>query len=430
MAEKFGPINLAEGIQPRHVATYLFAALVSIGLFIYLTALTPYILRVNVGLDEARFGQVSGDLQFWQELLVIFAIGWWGAMSDRYGRRLIYIIGFLILTIGYATYAFATTVPELIALRLIFALGVAATTALLSAMLADYPAEDSRGKLSGLAFFLNGIGSVIFITQLTKLPAVFAERGADDLTAGRFAYLVVAGIAFLAAIVMLGLKGGKPARTEQRVPVSRLMYEGLAAARKPRIAVSYFSSVAARADMAIVTIFLILWATQAAMQTGLSPAEASKKAGMLMGFSQMAAVVWAPLFGWIADRIDRLTLMIIAFAIAVVGYGGTAMQTDILSSAAIPFVLILGVGMSSTILAATVLLGQEAPKEIRGSAFGMQAFFGAVGILLLSFLGGRLYDSINPNAVFYMITAANAAVLVVALAVRIFELSRRNSASQ
>ena len=181
MAERFGPINLAEGIKPRHVTAYLFAALVSIGLFIYLTALTPYILRVNVGLDEARFGQVSGDLQFWQELLVIFAIGWWGAMSDRFGRRIIYILGFLILTVAYATYAFATSVPELIAVRLIFALGVAATTALLSAMLADYPAEDSRGKLSGLAFFLNGIGSVIFITQLTKLPAVFEARGAHEL---------------------------------------------------------------------------------------------------------------------------------------------------------------------------------------------------------------------------------------------------------
>jgi len=424
MAEKFGPINLAEGVKPRHVTAYLFAALVSIGLFIYLTALTPYILRVNVGLDDARFGQVSGDLQFWQELLVIFTIGWWGAVSDRFGRRLIYIIGFLILTVAYATYAFSTSVPELIAVRLIFALGVASTTALLSAMLADYPAEDSRGKLSGLAFFLNGIGSVIFITQLTRLPAMFAERGANEVVAGQYAYLTVAGIAFVAAFAMLGLKPGKPTRTEKRIPVMRLMIEGLAAAKAPRIAVSYFSSIAARADMAIVTIFLILWVTQAAVQAGLSPADASKKAGMLMGFSQMAAVVWAPFFGWLADKIDRLTLMIIAFAIASVGYGGTAMQPDILATSAIPFILILGVGMSSTILAATVLLGQEAPAEIRGSAFGMQAFFGALGILLLSFVGGRLYDSVSPNAVFYLITAANAAVLLVALGIRLFELRR------
>lgn len=429
MSRKLGPINLAEGILPRHVLAYLFAALVSIGLFIYLTALTPYILRVNVGLDEARFGRVSGDLQFWQELLVIFSIGWWGALSDRYGRRPIYILGFLVLVVAYATYAFATSVPELIAVRLVFALGVAGTTALLSAMLADYPAEDSRGKLSGIAFFLNGIGSVIFITQLTKLPSIFEQQGADELWAGRYAYFIVAGIAFLAAIAMLGLKPGRPAHTDERKPVSRLMLEGLGAARNPRIAVSYFSSVAARADMAVVTIFLILWATDAAMDAGLSPAEATRKAGMLMGYSQMAAVVWAPIFGYIADRVDRLSLLITAFLLAVIGYGATAMQTDILAPAAIPAILMLGIGMSSTILAATVLLGQEAPKELRGSAFGMQAFFGAIGILALSAIGGRMYDAVGPNAPFYAITIVNTAVFLAAAGLRLAEIRRSGPAA-
>jgi len=424
MAEKFGPINLAEGVKPRHVAAYLFAAFVSIGLFIYLIAMTPYILRVNVGLDEARFGQVSGDLQFWQELLVIMAIGWWGAMSDRYGRRRIYIIGFLLLTVAYATYAFSTSVPELIATRLVFALGVAATSALLSAVLADYPAEDSRGKLSGMAFFLNGIGSVIFITQMTKLPGLFEAQGATGVAAGQYAFFVVAGVAFVAAIAMLGLKGGKAMKVEDRVPVTKLMFDGLAAARNPRIAISYLSSVAARADMAVVTIFLILWVTQAATAAGMSPAEAAAKAGMLMGFSQIAAVFWAPLFGFLADKIDRLTLVVIAFIIAMLGYGGVAMQQDILAAAAIPYIVIMGVGMSSTILAVTVLLGQEAPPKLRGSAFGMQSFFGACGILALSAIGGRLYDSVSPNAVFYMIAIANLVVFLAAILVRGNELRK------
>jgi len=424
MSGRFGPINLADGVRSRHVLTYLFAALVSIGLFTYLTALTPYVLRVNIALEPARFGQVSGTLQFWQEVLVIASIGWWGAMSDRFGRRPIYIAGFGLLVVAYATYSFATSVPELVAFRLVFALGIAATSALLSAMLADYPAEDSRGKLSGIAFFLNGIGSVVFIVVLTRLPSMFSERGADDLWAGRYSYLAVASIAFVAAIAMLGLKGGRPANVSERKPVLALMGEGLRAARNPRIAVSYFSSVAARADMAVVTVFLILWVSQAAMDAGMSAADATKRAGMIMGFSQMAAMVWAPIFGIIADRIDRLTLVIVAFAIATVGYGATALQGDILAAAAIPAVVVLGVGMSSTILSVTVLLGQEAPKNIRGSTFGMQAFFGAIGIMLLSKGGGHLYDAVGPNAPFYAITAVNAAVLLAALVLRMLELQR------
>lgn len=275
-----------------------------------------------------------------------------------------------------------------------------------------------------MAFFLNGIGSVIFITQMTKLPGIFEAQGASGVTAGRYAFFVVAGVAFVAAIAMLGLKGGKAMRVEDRAPVTKLMFDGLAAARNPRIAISYLSSVAARADMAVVTIFLILWVTQAATAVGMSPAEAAAKAGMLMGFSQIAAVFWAPLFGFIADKIDRLTLVIIAFVIAMLGYGGVAMQQDILAASAIPYIVIMGVGMSSTILAVTVLLGQEAPPKLRGSAFGMQSFFGACGILALSAIGGRLYDSVSPNAVFYMIAIANLVVFLAAVMVRGNELRK------
>jgi MFS family permease len=116
--------------------------------------------------------------------------------------------------------------------------------------------------------------------------------------------------------------------------------------------------------------------------------------------------------------------MIIAFAIATIGYGGVAMQENILAPAAIPYILLMGVGMSSTILAATVLLGQEALPRLRGSAFGMQSFFGACGILAMSAVGGRLYDNVNANAVFYMIAGANLVVLVAALLVRGSELGK------
>ena len=36
------------------------------------------------------------------------------------------------------------------------------------------------------------------------------SQGVDELWSGRYAYLTVAGIAFLAAIVMTGLKPGRP----------------------------------------------------------------------------------------------------------------------------------------------------------------------------------------------------------------------------
>ena len=107
-----------------------------------------------------------------------------------------------------------------------------------------------------------------------------------------------------------------------------------------------------------------------------------------------------------------------AFAIASTGYGSVALQSDILSTSALFAMICLGMGQSSAILAATVLLGQEAPAKIRGSVFGMQSFCGAVGILILSIAGGRLYDSVGPNAPFYAVAAANSLVFLAGLVVR------------
>jgi MFS family permease len=425
MSRKLGPIYLAEGVLPRHVYSYLFAAFMSIGLFSYLTAMTPYLLRVNLGLDEGSHGSVSGILQFWQEIVVIAVISWWGALSDRFGRRIIYIIGFVIMGLGYALYAFAQSVPELVAYRLIFAVGIAATNVLLSTMLADYADERSRGKLTGAAFFLNGMGSIVFFMGLTKLPAIYADYNIDELWAGRYTYLTIAVFCFFTAAVMLGLKPGKPDKVAAKVPVARLVAEGLKAARQPRIFVCYLSSIAARADMIIITIYMMLWLQMAAVDAGMTSAEAVAKAGMTVGIAQFISVVWTPVFGILADKIDRLSLLIIAFALASAGYGWVALQDDILASAAIPAIVLMCIGQMSTILAATVLLGQEAPQHIRGSVFGMQAFFCALGILALSLCGGYLYDNIGPAAPFWAITLVNGIVLLAAVLVRRREQRRQ-----
>jgi MFS family permease len=427
--QSIGPIVLAEGVSRRHVSCYLFAALISIGMFTYLVALTPYILTVNLGLPESEHGQISGDLVFWQEILLLSVLGWWGAVSDRYGRRPIYVLGFAVLAIAYASYAFATTVTELIVFRLVFGVGVAAATTSLAAVLADYPANESRGKLTGVAFLLNGLGALVFFVGLTQLPEFFSKAGVDDVWAARYSYLVAAGIALIAAIVMLGLKPGRPPEVSGRTPILKLMAEGMQAGRRPRIALSYLSAFAARADMAIVSLFLTLWVVQAATATGMTAAEATSQAGQTVGVAIIASLIWSPVFGAIGDRIDRLSLLVIAFAIGTLGYGWVASLDNILGLGAIPALVCLGMGLGSCQLASTVVLAEEAPVKLRGSAFGTQAFCGALGILAISFFGGRLFDAVGPYSPFVAVALSNAVVFAWSAAYRARELRNGEAAA-
>ena len=418
----FGPVQLAEGVTTRHMLCYLFAALISIGMFTYLMSLTPYILKVNLGIPSEEHGRVIGNLQFLQEIIVIGCIGWWGAMSDRFGRRAIYIVGWILMGIAYSVYSFATSIEGLFALRIVFALAVAATTTNLSAILADYPQDASRGKMTGISFLLNGLGAVAFFVGLSKLPEIYQAQGATDIWAGHYAYLTVAAIAFVAAIVMLGLKPGRPEGVEPKTPVLQLLSEGIKAAKNKRIGVAYLGAFAARADMAIITLFLILWVVQSSAEAGLTTAEAQARAGMFVGITSLAAVIWAPFFGIVADKIDRLTLCVIGFGLAAIGYGWLGVLPDVLSfSVVIPTLIVVGIGQTSTQIACTVLLGQECPPAYRGSIFGVQAFFGAIGILAISTGGGYLYDLVNPGAPFIAVAIANGVVFLAAAVLRLKE---------
>jgi MFS family permease len=106
-------------------------------------------------------------------------------------------------------------------------------------------------------------------------------------------------------------------------------------------------------------------------------------------------------------------------ALASIGYGAMWFVDDPLSTAAIPWFLLLGAGQISAFFGATVLISHEAPRLKRGAVIGMFNMCGAVGIFVSSGVGGRLFDSIGPAAPFMLVGAMNFCVFLLAVVVRI-----------
>lgn len=416
---RFGPVRLMPGVLPRHVAAYLWAAFVSIGIFTYATTLQPYLFEVNIGVPAGERGVVSGDLQFWQEIVTLLLVGVFGAWSDRVGRRIVYVVGFLVTGLAYAAFPFADDLGQLLIYRIIYAVGIAALGGMLATVLADYPVDADRGKLTGMSFFLNAIGALLFFAVLTKLPQFYQGYGANETEAGRFAYLTIAAVCVVSALVMLGLKPGRPDQLTERLPLRTLLVQGLEAGKRPRIALAYAASFAARADLVIVALFLSLWVQTAALADGATPAEASARQGALFGIVQGTAMLWAPFFGWLADKVDRVTLVILATVLSIAGYGWMGLTPDpAVGAAAFGAAAMLGIGQASGILASQVLIGQEAPGAIRGAVIGMVGFFGALGILAISKIGGLAFDEWRPGAPFIIMAVANVGLLAFAAWVR------------
>ena len=102
-------------------------------------------------------------------------------------------------------------------------------------------------------------------------------------------------------------------------------------------------------------------------------------------------------------------------AIAAAGYCSMFFVDDVLDPKYLPLFALLGWGQQCAFIAATTLLGQEAPQMKRGAIVGVFNLAGAVGILISSGIGGRMFDAIGPSAPFILIGVCNIFVSMFAI---------------
>lgn len=196
---------------------------------------------------------------------------------------------------------------------------------------------------------------------------------------------------------------------------------------------------------------------------------AYKLAGALTGASQLVALLCAPLFGYLDARFRRFNVpLLFAAAAGIAGYVAlTQTKSPEIGSGkgGGPLILLImaliGISQIGAIVCSLSSLGrgiqgpEAEPKshmtitsledndhephehsallgaqnssadheikgdkgdrsrnELKGSIAGLYSFFGGAGILLLTKLGGYLFDRVSTGAPFYMLASFNAVLLV------------------
>ena len=431
ISPKFGPARLQDGVTKRHAWGLMFSSFVTIGLATGIVILTPYVLTTNLGIGQGDQGTALGTLAIVQELALLVAFTIFGTMADKVGRRAVYVIGMLLLTVAYGLFAYGETLAMLATFRVIFAFGIGAATGMLATVISDYAVIEDRGKLTALCGFLNGLGVVVVAIFLGKLPSYFIGHGQSEIGAGQSAMGVVAGVALVSALVLwLLLKPGVPASTDSKKPVMALLGEGVAAARQNRrIALCYCAAFIARGDIAIVGLFVIAWGNQAAIADGYTAAEAVNKGNLPFVIAQSAALLWPAVIAVPLDRMNRMKTLALTMLLGMIGYCALVLVGDPLGPAAIPFLVMLGIGQISAFLGAQTIIGKEAPEAVRGSVIGLFNFCGALGILLLTGIGGWLFDAVGPRAPVFLVGILNGVIALLCWAQFRKESAATNSAS-
>lgn len=419
----FGPrrMNLwiAPGVSRLNMYTLLFGSFFGIAMMGFINASQPFLFTevLNVPLDEQ--GPLAGNLTFVSELVVILVIGLIGALSDKIGRKPIWVFAFLLFGLGYFLYPLARSVEQLTMIRVVFALGLAANTAMLPSVANDYPLEPSRGKMLSVCFLLNGLGFIVLLTPLRLLlPFISELTDGDPLLTARYWIWTAAGIClFVSTGLLIGLKPGAPGQLTKREGMLSTLRVGVRAAKRIRVALAYTAAVVARGDMAVLSTFFVLWLTQEGLAVGMDTSAASTLALKFYILIQVFALCWLPFMGFLLDRVDRVAGLALAMLLAGGGYFSLFLIDDPLGPQIYLSAVLVGMGEISANLASLTLIGAEAPERGRGAVIGLFSFCGAIGILIVAKVGGILSGMFGPVAPFLLVAAANTIVLVLALLV-------------
>ncbi|OPG02441.1 hypothetical protein B1L11_42485 [Microbispora sp. GKU 823] len=202
---------LADGVTRANMWALLALATVGTAVISFLPSAQPHILTTILGLPESRQGTVVGLLNTAAELAMVASLAWYGALADRFGRRVIVVSGLVLCAAGTALFPFAANTAVLAALRVVFGLGVAAINAMLSTIAIDYVRSRSRGASYGLVGFFGGLGALVAVLVLVRLPQTLEAGGMEPVQAARTAFLLIAaGILVTAGLLWLTLSPVRP----------------------------------------------------------------------------------------------------------------------------------------------------------------------------------------------------------------------------
>jgi MFS family permease len=423
---KFGPLWFRPGLTGTNVLTVNFAAFCTIAVITFMSFAQPYVLTEILNIPVERQGTLTGQLHAMQEIVAIATMSFFGAWSDRAGRRPIYVLGLLLLGAGYFIYPLASSEGELFLYRAMFAVGAGAAPILMSVIIQDSPQEISRGKWVATNSICTGIGVLFMALVLAKTPGWYANLGADPVWAGRYAFWTTTSVCVVAAVVVwYGMRGWVRAETQQPTVFSQVGAGLKAGLENPRLALSYGAAFIGRGDLVVISTFLSLWVVQYGAEQDMATGRALGRAGMLFGIVQGAALLWSFFMGMLSDRLNRITSLAIALMLAGFGYSLIGLIENPLGSEMIPAAIMMGIGEVSVLIAAGAMLGQEAPAKNRGAVVGVFGLLGGVGILFATYVGGIVFDNIGRTAPFVMMGILNFALMLVAILIRLRSRSPR-----
>jgi len=373
--------------------------------------LLPFFLNITLGVSPRVLGSIEGAAESVSSLLKLFA----GHFSDRFGKRKIFVVfGYALSSFARPLLAFATSWPQVLAIRLSDRVGKGVRTAPRDAMIADTVAVKERGLAFGFHRAMDHTGAVVGPLIGYLLVSLFAADrnalGAEDFTT----IFLLASIPALAAVLVVSLfvrESHKPKRardtdadtaiTVGTAPV-RFSLRGFDGNFKRFLVIISLFTLSNSSDF-----FLLLRARDA----GVSVLNTSLLWAALHGSKVLSSIFG----GDLSDRLGRKRLIVSGWILYAAVYAGFAFVSEPISVWIL--FLIYGIYFGLAEGAEKALVADLVRPEQRGTAYGLYNLAFGITVLPASLLMGSVWDWRGARTAFLVSATlgASAALLMMIL---------------
>ena len=380
------PIPPAEGMTaPRVRSPGLPGAVWALGLtslFMDISSETihsvlPTFLVIGLGTSAVYLGVIEGVAEATACIVKVFS----GVLSDYMGRRKpLALLGYGLAALTKPLFPLASSAGTVFLARFIDRIGKGIRGAPRDALVADVTPPDQRGAAFGLRQSLDTVGAFAGPVLAMILAVAF--------TGELRTVLWIAVIPAFLSVVVLWVGVREPQVQPDASTKSRRVNLNVRAMPASFWVVCTVASVFMLSRFS--EAFLVLVGTRA----GLTPAFAP----IALVAMNLAYLLSAYPVGKLSDRMEKPQLLVFGCALL-------AIANLTLAFASTPVLLVVGsllwglhMGFTEGIFAAMV--ANSAPKDLRGSAFGIFNLLRGLVLLAASVAAGILWDQVGPQATF------------------------------
>jgi MFS family permease len=355
-------------------------------------SLLPLFMATVLGASMVTIGIVEGVAEATAAITKVFS----GALSDYLGKRkFLVVLGYALAALTKPIFPLATSIGWVFTARFVDRIGKGIRGAPRDALVADIAPPEVRGAAYGLRQALDSVGALVGPLLAVALMAWFA----NDIRTVMWAAVVPAfiAVALLVAYVRepAHAHAGSTARARLAVTDAR------------RLSGRYWLVVLLGAIFTLARFseaFLLLRAQDVGLALGYVPL-------VLMAMNVFYAGLAYPA-GAMADGASPRTLLLAGLVLLIA-------SDLVLAAAASPLLAFVGAALWGAHMAFTQgllskLVADIAPRELRGTAFGVFNLVGGGALLLASVIAGAIWSALGPSATF-LAGAAFAAVAAVGL---------------